>query len=217
MVVILAAAYPGLHTPSLRLPYLYANSGGLQMKRGEGENLSGASLQQIINYADTFLSLRNWACQTMCWGGRGRGGGTGLLRKLENSTTALSPCVWQDKADSSCSNNHTGRAKTWNLPITSLTINNLLFAMNLVQINREDGERPRSQHNVESELAGEEGRLHTIPGSSVWIQYILLCSLALSGPTLVSILSRVKFRWHFPITQPASGNELPKLPTNCML
>lgn len=85
----------------------------------------------------------------------------GLLRKLENSTTALSPCVRQDKADSSCSNNHTGRAKTWNLPITSLTINNLLFAMNLVQINREDGERPRSEQNVESELAGEEGRLHS--------------------------------------------------------
>lgn len=59
MAVILAAAYPGLHTPSLRLPYLYANSGGLQMKRGEGGGLSGASLQQIINYADTFLSLRN--------------------------------------------------------------------------------------------------------------------------------------------------------------
>lgn len=68
----------------------------------------------------------------------------GLLRKLENSAAALSPCVWQDKADSSCSNNHTGRARTWNLPITSLTINNLLFAMNLVQINREDGERPGS-------------------------------------------------------------------------
>ena len=35
MVVIFAAAYPGLHTPSLRLPYLYANSGGLYMKRKE--------------------------------------------------------------------------------------------------------------------------------------------------------------------------------------
>lgn len=139
----MAAAYPGLQTPSLRLPYLYANSGGLQMKRGAGENLSGASLQQIINYLDTFLSLRNRACQTMRCGEAG-GKKWGLLRKSENSTTALSPCVWQDKADSSCSNNHTGGAKTWNLPITSLTINNLLFAMNLVQINREDGERPRS-------------------------------------------------------------------------
>lgn len=83
----------------------------------------------------------------------------GLLRKLENSTTAISPCVWQDKPDGSCSNNHTGSAKTRNLPITSMIINNLMFAMNLVQINRENGERPRSWHYVKSELAGEGARL----------------------------------------------------------
>lgn len=37
MAVILAAAYPSLHTPLLRLPYLYANSGGLHIKGTEEE------------------------------------------------------------------------------------------------------------------------------------------------------------------------------------
>lgn len=36
MAVILAAAYPGLHTPSLRFPYLYVNSGDLYIKRTVG-------------------------------------------------------------------------------------------------------------------------------------------------------------------------------------
>lgn len=85
----------------------------------------------------------------------------GLLGKLENSTTALSPCVWRDKADSSCSNNHAGGGKkTWNLPITSVTINNPVFAMNLVQINREQGRRPGALHNLESELASGATGLH---------------------------------------------------------
>lgn len=35
MEVILAAVYPGLHTPSLRLPYLYTNSGGLYINKAE--------------------------------------------------------------------------------------------------------------------------------------------------------------------------------------
>lgn len=84
----------------------------------------------------------------------------GLLRKLENSRTALSPCVWRDKADSSCSNNHAGGGKkAWNLPITGVTINNLVFAMNLVQINRQRGGRPRALHNLESELAEGAVRL----------------------------------------------------------
>lgn len=40
---------------------------GERAKRGR--NLSGPSLQQIINYTDTFLSPRKCECQTICSGG----------------------------------------------------------------------------------------------------------------------------------------------------
>lgn len=155
MVVILAAAYPGLQTPSLRLPYLYANSSDLQAKKAErGRNLSGASLQQIINYTDTFLSLRKCECQTMCerrrggegkkWGCLGSWRSQQQLYQLvcgETKRTALVQIITL-----------AGRKKKnpWNLPITSVTINNPLFAMNLVQINRERGGRPAALHNLES-------------------------------------------------------------------
>lgn len=64
---------------------------------------------------------------------------------------AVSPCVWQDKAEGPCSNNHTGSAKTRNLPTACVTINNLVYATSPVQINTETGrEGPRvlAEHKI---------------------------------------------------------------------
>lgn len=63
-------------------------------KAERGRNLSGASLQQIINYTDTFPSLRNCKCQTMCCGGgegKKKDGVAWEVGELNNSSITL--CV----------------------------------------------------------------------------------------------------------------------------
>lgn len=59
--------------------------------------------------------------------------GNTILRKSKNSATAQSiTCVWQDNAERPCLNNHPDGAKTRTLQITSVIINNLMNASNLV-------------------------------------------------------------------------------------
>lgn len=74
MVVILAAAKPGLHTPSLRLPYLYANSGGLQTKRQREGEICQAHLYNRLSIIQTHFSASETATvkQRAAEAGRGR-------------------------------------------------------------------------------------------------------------------------------------------------
>lgn len=59
------------------------------------------------------------------------------LRKWENSTTAPSPCVWQTKQTDSVQIITTAVLKLEPTAITSVLINNLMFAVNLLHINTE--------------------------------------------------------------------------------
>ena len=83
MAVILAAAYPGLHTPSLRLPYLYANSGGLCIERtkeaiNQTHQGNGLSIMPTHFCASKIELVKQSAREI---GGGGKKKRTGLLRK----------------------------------------------------------------------------------------------------------------------------------------